>query len=164
MTKYTFPIYRIVCSIVCCLVLIPDVLAYDNTNLFKSLVLNYPPSQYKGDSQIWSIEQDGNGFVYYASGTKLVVFDGVNTEAYEIDGERVIRHLKYDEESGRLYCAGDFFFGYWTRDTSGVLDFTLLYKGDPEVREDIFWRVFPKGDVLYLSTHQRFITYDISTG
>lgn len=41
MTKYTFPIYRIVCSIVCCLALMPDVLAYDNPNLFKSLVLNY---------------------------------------------------------------------------------------------------------------------------
>lgn len=164
MTKYTFPIYRIVCSIVCCLALMPDVLAYDNPNLFKSLVLNYPPSQYKGDSQIWSIEQDGNGFVYYASGTKLVVFDGINTEAYEIDGELVIRHLKYDEESGRLYCAGDYFFGYWTRDTRGVLGFTMLYRGDPEVREDIFWRVFPKGDILYLSTHQRFITYNIATG
>lgn len=41
MTKYTFPIYRIVCSIVCCLALMPDVLAYDNPNLFKSLVLKY---------------------------------------------------------------------------------------------------------------------------
>lgn len=164
MTKYTFPIYRIVCSIVCCLVLMPDVLAYDNPDLFKSLVLNCPPSQYKGDSQIWSIEQDGKGFVYYASGTKLVVFDGINTESYEVDEERVIRHLKYDEESGRLYCAGDYFFGYWTRDTRGVLGFTMLYRGDPEVREDIFWRVFPKGNILYLSTHQRFISYDISTG
>lgn len=164
MTKYTFPIYRIVCSIVCCLALMSDVLAYDNPDLFKSLVLNCPPSQYKGDSQIWSIEQDGKGFVYYASGTKLVVFDGINTESYEVDEERVIRHLKYDEESGRLYCAGDYFFGYWTRDTRGVLGFTMLYRGDPEVREDIFWRVFPKGDILYLSTHQRFITYNIATG
>lgn len=131
-----------------------DVLAYDNPDLFKSLVLNCPPSQYKGDSQIWSIEQDGKGFVYYASGTKLVVFDGINTESYEVDEERVIRHLKYDEESGRLYCAGDYFsaIGLVIREVSWVL---LCFIGVIPRLERIFSGVYSRKEIFSICLHIR---------
>lgn len=133
--------------------------ANGRTRLFRDYVKNYSPSEYLGDSQIWSIEKDDQGFTYFAAGTRLSVFDGIEWESYEIEGRPVIRSLRFRPENGRLYCAGDNFFGYWVRDGKGALAFHSLYKNDNPLDGKVFWRIFPTGNGLIVQTHSNVYVY-----
>ena len=53
---------------------------------FKRRIWNVRPYEYGGDSQIWSIANDGKGCVYLAAGTDVCVWDGYVWESYSIDG------------------------------------------------------------------------------
>lgn len=121
--------------------------------VFRDYVKNIPSSEYKGDTQIWAVEQDGRGFTYFAAGTKMSVFDGYSWVSYEIDSQCVVRDIRYDDRSGRLYCAGDNFFGYWLRNEAGVLVFTCLYKNPEPLKAKVFWRILPIGQDIIVQTH-----------
>lgn len=127
---------------------------------FRRYVSNVRPSEYGGESQIWSLENDEKGFLYMAAGTGLVVYDGYGYAAYPIDGHSVLRNLFYDAATGRLYCAGDNFFGYWIMDAYGRMQFTGLYANRDFSRNEIFWRIFPMADALYMQTHEAVYVYD----
>lgn len=131
----------------------------ETTPFFRRYVINIRPTEYGGESQIWSIETDPRGFTYLAAGTGLIVYDGYLYDHYQIDGYSVIRNLHYDAATDRLYCAGDNFFGYWTRDARGEMLFTSLYTNRDLSRNEIFWRIIPKDNLLYLQTHEAVYTY-----
>lgn len=131
-----------------------------STSFFRRYVSNVRPAEYGGESQIWAIENDGHGFLYLATGTSLTVFDGYVYDNYTIDGYSVIRDLRYDPSTGRLYCAGDNFFGYWVMNASGEMVFTCLYSNRDFSRNEIFWRIFPRGEKLYLQTHEAVYVHD----
>lgn len=144
------------------LVLLP-ILCWGGVNqpsFFRRYVANVRPAEYGGESQIWSIENDTRGFLYLATGTTLTVYDGYVYENYTIDGYSVIRDLRYDARTDRLYCAGDNFFGYWVMDPSGTMTFTSLYANRDFSRNEIFWRIIPLGDHLFLQTHEAVYLYD----
>lgn len=133
--------------------LLPTVCHADPMPLFKRYVTNIRPAEYGGESQIWAIESDPRGFVYLAAGPDLIVWDGYLYTKYGIDDYSVIRDLKYDSSTGRLYCAGDNFFGYWVMSSDGRMHFTSLYSNRDFSRSEIFWRIVPKDGALYLQSH-----------
>ena len=133
--------------------------AADWQESFSRYVHNFKTSEYDGDSQVWSIDSDSSGFIFMAAGTGLVVWDGSIWENYTVDDVSVIRNLQYDSLSGRLYCAGDNFFGYWERDRYGDMVFRSLYKNSDLSRNEIFWKIIPLGNIIYLQTHDALFLF-----
>ncbi len=133
--------------------------AADWQESFNRYVHNFKTSEYGGDSQVWSIDSNGAGFIFMAAGTRLVVWDGSIWENYTVDDVSVIRNLRYDSLSGKLYCAGDNFFGYWERDRYGDMVFRSLYKNSDLSRNEIFWKIIPSGDIIYLQTHDALFLF-----
>lgn len=73
---------------------------------------------------------------------RLCVYDGIRWNNYRPEGNSVVRALRYDAETGRLYTAGVNEFGYWVRDDYGRLAYTTLYKNpDFRSRSNDFWRI-----------------------
>ena len=121
---------------------------------FKRRIWNVRPYEYGGDSQIWSIANDGKGCVYLAAGTDVCVWDGYVWESYSVNGKSVIRYLFWDDATERLYCTGDNFFGFWRRNRFGVFEYSSLYSNDDFSMNRIFWRAIPSGDSFYLQSHE----------
>ena len=127
---------------------------------FKRRIWNVRPYEYGGDSQIWSIANDGKGCVYLAAGTDVCVWDGYVWESYSVNGKSVIRYLFWDDATERLYCTGDNFFGFWRRNRFGVFEYSSLYSNDDFSMNRIFWRAIPSGDSFYLQSHEALYRYD----
>lgn len=130
-------------------------------DFFRRQVYNIRPAEYGGDPQVWAVTTDGQGHSFIAANTKLSVWNGYEWNSYPVDGIAVIRDLRYDPSSGRLYCAGDNFFGYWVRDSLGEMRFQGLHQGTDLYYNETFWRILPVGtDRLYVQSHEKIYLYD----
>lgn len=134
---------------------------YSAQTIFETnkYVENISPSVYKGGSQVWSVEVGENGYVYFATGFTLSVWDGVRWSSYNPGSSFYLRSLSYDQKSKRIYCAGDNIFGYWSKDKIGDFSFTSLFETDNVTNGNVFWRVIPINDNFYLQTHENIYKY-----
>ncbi len=113
---------------------------------------------YGGNKKVWDIEPDGNGTVYVAASEELCIWDG--QEWSSIKAFSCIRDLHWDTLTRRLYACGDNYFGYWSFDSFGRLDFKLLYFNEESIRKQLFWRIIPTKSGLYVQTHECIFSYN----
>lgn len=128
---------------------------------FAKPVDNIPASVYGGNKRVWDLEFGDNGVLFVAASEWLCIWDGM--EWHSLKAWSCLRDLHWDRQSGRLYAAGDNFFGYWKLDRYGVLQFTFLYRNNDNRRFQNFWRIIPKGDTLYVQTHEDIFAFDMET-
>lgn len=106
-------------------------------------IKNYKRSEYKGGTQNWSIDQDKNGYIYFANNSGLIQFDGLNWHKYSLPNKSEIRSVKIDQ-SGRIYIGGNNEFGYFQTNEKGVLEYhslsTSLSKKDKQ-NINLIWRI-----------------------
>lgn len=131
--------------------------------IFKSNITDVSPNEYGGQSQIWSIETDGEGFTYLAAGSNLAVWNGYVWTTYSAGSHHIIRFVYYDEETGRLYCCGDNFFGYWYRKADREMELEILYSNSDLSKHEIFWRIFPYGKDILVQTHSALYRFSGSS-
>ena len=119
---------------------------------------NYSARDYNGGPQVWGIQQDRRGVMYFGNSSgDLLEYDGVSWRKI-FTGSAVVRSVGLDE-SGRIWVGAGAKFGYLTPDASGALQFvSLLDKVPPENRAftDV-WQTLatPKG-VFFRSYEQLF--------
>ena len=129
---------------------------------FTKPVDNIPANVYGGNKKVWDVEAGDDGVMYVAASEWLCVWDGM--EWHDEKAFACLRTLYYDRASGRLYGGGDNFFGYWLPDRFGNLKFTMLYCNHDNRSYIIFWRIIPKGDILYVQTHENIYAFDMVEG
>ncbi|EKD31828.1 MAG: hypothetical protein ACD_77C00236G0006 [uncultured bacterium] len=137
-------------------------LAYSAENLFEAnkYVENISPATYMGGPQVWTVEVGGDGYVYFATGFNLSVWDGVRWSSYNPGKSFYLRSLSYDPVSKRLYCAGDNIFGYWQKDEIGDFNFSILFQTNNVTNGNVFWRIIPINGYYYLQTHENIYKYN----
>ncbi|WP_338812388.1 SpoIIE family protein phosphatase [Bernardetia sp. Wsw4-3y2] len=124
----------------------------------------FSPKDYNGHPQIWSIEQDNNGMMYF--GGKIVyTYDGVAWRSIVIPNSVVVRTLGRDA-TGKIYVGTRNDFGYLapSDSTSEMEYFSLTQNLNDSIKEfgDV-WDI--KGNdshVYFLTTKQVFI-YNLKT-
>ncbi len=115
--------------------------------------------------QVWDITADGGDGcrVFFATNDGLAVYDGVRWATYQSRGNSVIRALRYDFASERLYTAGVNEFGYWQCSEYGGLTYTALYR-NPDFRSQSndFWRIAsePRSGRIYFQCREKICIYD----
>ncbi len=125
---------------------------------FNKPVNNISHTIYGGNKKVWDIESDDNGTVYVAASEELCIWDG--QEWSNVKAFSCIRDLYWDKPTKRLYACGDNYFGYWSLDTCGRLEFKLLYFNEDALSKQIFWRIIPISGNLYVQTHERIFIYE----
>lgn len=118
-------------------------------------------------TQVWDIATDtGDPYrVFLASNDGLCIYAGHRWEYVRPQGNPIIRALKYDRGSGRLYSAGVNGFGYWLPDGYGSFSYTPLFVNDDFRSFSIdFWRIaFYRQKVIFQCREALYI-YDLTTG
>ncbi|GAF02564.1 helix-turn-helix and ligand-binding sensor domain-containing protein [Saccharicrinis fermentans] len=132
-----------------------------NTSL-EPFVINYNRSEYKAMSQNWAVAFDDIGRAYFGNSGGVLEFDGNNWLLHQHKSKSAIRSLFFDKDSKRLYsgCYED--FGYWKRDSLGVLSYTSLADQLPSFSfsgERIWSIVKYKHEILFQSFRSIF-TYN----
>lgn len=120
-------------------------------------------------TQVWDITADGGDGcrVFFATNDGLCVYDGVRWDCSRPEGNSVVRALRYDAATERLYTAGVNEFGYWVRDPYGRLAYTALYKNsDFRSRSNDFWRIALEGRTakVYFQCREKICVYDLRSG
>ncbi|MDB5091718.1 MAG: transcriptional regulator [Mucilaginibacter sp.] len=88
-------------------------------------IKNYTHADYDAATEIWDINQDKNGILYFANNDGLLSFDGSYWKIYQMPNKAAIKSLAIDP-SGKIYCGGQDEIGYFFPDKDGILQFHSL--------------------------------------
>ncbi|MBN1950341.1 MAG: hypothetical protein JW801_04005 [Bacteroidales bacterium] len=139
----------------------------DSKSIGISFVENYTKEVYHAGTQVWSIDQDDNGVLYFGNNSGLLTFDSQNWRLYPVPNRSIIRSVMAGDD-GKIYigCFND--FGFFTPDNRGELVYTsLLDKVPAEYRNfGEVWNIMPyENGIIFHSYNAVFFLYgdEIST-
>lgn len=144
-------------SIAVAILALPEALP---ASFFKNPIKNITPDVYKGGTQVWQISKGRDDYVFFATGFEFTVWDGVMWESYPAGRGRYMRAVGYDRASGKVYCAGDNFYGYWSMNRFGDFELTVLYSNDNPLKGEIFRSAVPVVGGVYFQTRESIVWYD----
>jgi hypothetical protein len=122
-------------------------------------VENFTKSTYKGDNQVWSVEQGADNAFYFANNHYFVRYDGVKWEKYKLPNKTIIRSVC--SIGDRIYSGSYNEFGFWKR-LNGKMIYTSLTKNKnifkgKLINEEI-WKIFyHKGKIYFQSFNELFV-------
>ena len=124
------------------------------------LVLNYSRNDYGGSHQVWDIEQDSLGYVYFATIEALVEYDGRRWMNHPVSSLTNLRCLTM--HNGLLYSGGVGSFGFWQRKADNSLVYVPVLDQTNDEREliDEIWRLHSYRGKLYAQSFERIYVYD----
>ena len=89
----------------------------------KPFIKNYPPNEYNGEDQIWTILQDQRGVMYFGGNGGLYEYNGVSWKKYPItDTKKAVLSTAIDE-NGIIYIGSEKEFGCMMPDEIGRLKY-----------------------------------------
>ncbi len=124
-------------------------------------VTNFKQKEYSAGTQNWMIEQQQNGWLYFANNYGLLEFDGIQWRTHGIWNSTVIRSVE-SAPDGTLYVGGSNEFGRFKSDKLGgltyeplSLDIAQKYKNFGEV-----WNIHLLDNELYAQTRNYIFKQD----
>jgi len=126
-------------------------------------IIKYMPETYNAGNQNWMISQDSRNYMYFANNDGLLEYNGSAWTLYPSPNETIIRSVKVI--NNRIYTGCYMEFGYWQRQSNGLLKY---YSLSSKIKKDIlddeqFWNIAQFDQwVIFQSLSQIFI-YDTKT-
>ena len=101
----------------------------------------FTPQMYGGENQNWAISQSQEKYIYVANNKGLLEFNGANWQLYPSPNETIIRSVKVISE--RIYIGCYMEFGYWQKDSLGILNYTSLSNKikNQIIEDEQFWNI-----------------------
>lgn len=128
-----------------------------------SFVDNYPKETYQAGTQVWSIDQDDHGVMYFGNNSGLLTFDSQNWRLYAVPNRSIVRSVMAGTD-GRIYigCFND--FGYFAPDNRGELVYTSFLDKIPVEYRDFgeVWNImyYENGIIFHSYTEVFFLFED----
>jgi ligand-binding sensor domain-containing protein/DNA-binding CsgD family transcriptional regulator len=125
-------------------------------------VENYPKEAYHAGTQVWSIDQDENGIMYFGNNSGLLTFDSQSWRLYPVPNRSIVRSVAVSTD-GKIYvgCFND--FGFFAPDERGELVYTSLLNKVPVEYRDFgeVWNImFYKNGIIFHSYNAVFFLFD----
>ena len=123
-------------------------------------LINFSPSEYKGENQIWDITQNQEGDLFFANHDELLQYDGTNWNVLKIDRPTIFRSVH--EFGNSILSGGLMDFGIWTKDELGVYQYESLVDkmGINSIDGESFWNVSVFEEYLIFQSLERVIVID----
>lgn len=123
-------------------------------------IVNYTPTTYGAGNQNWMIGQDQNQFLYFANNDGLLEFNGSYWKLYPSPNETILRSVKVVGD--KIYTGSYMEFGYWIRQSNGLLKYYSLSK---KVRSTLlddeqFWNIITYDNCIVFQSLNRIYIYD----
>ena len=117
---------------------------------------NYSPKDYKAQSQIWSIAQDNNGFMYFANLDGIIQYDGYSWRIIPVDNKSSVRSLGIDS-NGKIYVGATGEFGFLNITNDGNIKYNSLSNKLPVNIFQPVWNVIPTTKGIYFMIGRNLI-------
>ena len=124
------------------------------------LLENYTAKDVGVGNQFWSIVQDKSGFIFAASGSIIVQFDGVTWRKIFVPST-VIRSLAVDD-ANRVWVGASGMFGYLEPDAIGQTHFVSMLDKIPEDKRDFtdVWQTVVTPQGIFFRSYTRMFRWD----
>ncbi len=122
-------------------------------------IKNYTHEDYNASTQIWDIEQDKNGLLYFGCNEKMIVFDGHSWSQYQVRNKTVIRSIEIADD-GKIFVGASDEFGFFKPNSIGDLKYVSLSKFIPDtvkLFQDIWQLHITKKAVYFVSLDYIFV-------
>ncbi|WP_396137663.1 triple tyrosine motif-containing protein [Flavobacterium sp.] len=125
-----------------------------------SPIVKYPSSVYNAGNQNWMISQDKNQFMYFANNEGLLEYNGSNWTLYPSSNETNIRCVKVVGD--RVYSGCYMDFGYWKRQSTGLLKYTSISKKieNKLIEDEHFWNIISVDHWVLFQSFNRIYVYN----
>lgn len=124
-------------------------------------ITNYITQKYNGHNQNWDIIEDYRGFIYFANGDGVLVYDGTSWELIELPNKISSRALGKNL-NGIIYTGGTNELGYLQPDDFGKLHYVSLMDSLGIKEIGIIRSIKSVGNVLYFKSLEYIIRLDES--
>lgn len=94
----------------------------------RPFVHNFPPYEYKGEDQVWTITQNNNGVLYFGVGDGLISYNGTKWEKTLINNKSLPVLSSVLGEDNYLYVGSVGEFGYFNTELNGKLKYNFPSK------------------------------------
>ena len=124
----------------------------------------FSPEDYNADNQNWQISQSEEGFIYVANNRGLLEFDGSNWHVYTSPNNTILRSVKVIDD--RIYTGCYMDFGYWIRNSYGILEyFSLASKLEEKMKDDDqIWSILEFNEWVIFQSPTTIYFYNTETG
>ena len=107
-----------------------------NKQLGTPFIKNFTEEGIKNNLKIYDISQNTNGEMYFATPAGLLEFDGIRWKSYKYGLESDLRSVFYKDDQ-HIYTSGHGGFGYWSKNTKGILEYTSLFFKEPKKKRSV---------------------------
>ena len=123
----------------------------------------FTPKDYDGASQNWSISQSENKYIYVANNKGLLEYNGAKWNLYPSPNQTNLRSVKVIDSL--IYTGNYHDFGYWEKDSFGVLNYTSLSQelGADLLEDEEFWNIMELDNSILFQSLDRIHIYNKST-
>jgi len=147
------------CFFILIFVLIPQGLIAQYSPYFQ----NYSLSEYNAGNQNWGVSRSENGKLYVANNNGLLEYDGLKWDFMQLPNKTTIRSVLADKD--RIYTGSYEEFGYWKKNTKGILIYTSL---SDSIRNNIsqdeeIWQIIHYKDLIVFRSFFNIYLYSSSS-
>jgi class 3 adenylate cyclase len=117
-------------------------------------MMNYHHSEYRAETQNWSVVQNSKGLIYIANLSGILEFDGNSWRLITLPGSKYVTSLAIDHNDV-IYAGSHSEFGILKPDNKGFLQYHSLLDFFPEeYREFSFiWQIEPTSEGIFFSNY-----------
>lgn len=135
--------------------LLPGTTYSQSVNLGNPPVLNFSKKAYKAGTQVWSIDQDSTGIMWFANNDGLLEFDGIHWRLHPLSNRTIVRSVRTGSQ-GRVYVGGQDEFGYFAPEAHGVMSYHSLRQQLPKSEQlgDVWHIMVHREGVFFRTDHQ----------
>ncbi|MCD4793268.1 MAG: SpoIIE family protein phosphatase [Bacteroidales bacterium] len=126
-------------------------------------IKKYTDKDYGDAGQIWAIEQDTRGIMYFGCNYGLKTFDGKKWKSYNNPNSTILKSLAVDD-NGLVYFGAESDFGVMLPDSTGELSFYSLFSNIlAGIKPDFtsVWKTLIAGDRIYFQSFEKLFYTDL---
>ncbi|HEA28597.1 MAG TPA: hypothetical protein ENH91_01145 [Leeuwenhoekiella sp.] len=120
--------------------------------------INFLPQEYGAENQNWAISQGEDRHIYFGNNSGLLEYNGAQWKLYPSPNKTIIRAVH--AKGNRVYTGSYMEFGFWERNTFGLLKYTSLSANmrEPMVEDEHFWKIMELNDwIVFQSLHRIYL-------
>ncbi|MEN8889986.1 MAG: LuxR family transcriptional regulator, partial [Wenyingzhuangia sp.] len=121
----------------------------------------YSSEYFDAGNQNWAISQSEDKHIYIANNKGLIEFDGSSSKLYPTPNETIMRSVKVLGE--KIFTGFYTGFGYWTKNNSGLLEYTSLSENIDLLEDEQFWHIEALEGWMLFQSLKRIYLYNIDT-
>jgi len=127
-----------------------------NSYNYIPYVTCYTKTDYNAGNQNWCIDSDSEGIIYFGNNSGLLRNVYGQWDLSVTTNNDFIRSIKIVNDT--IYCGGDKDFGYFTKDKTGNLVYSLITNFDSN---SSIWNIIYSNGKVYAQNYEFIIVYDI---